>query len=547
MGSFYDEMPDWLMAWLVKQYIFFVATSAREGHVNVSPKGVCMEDTFHVVNSKTVWYEDLSGSGVETISHLRENGRITVMFTAFDKPPRIVRLFGTGTVHEYGTPEYAKYIPLEKRKPGSRAVILVDIHKVGSSCGYAVPFFEFKSHRNVLEDWAFRRERAENEGTGKGMRDYWLEKNTKSIDGVPGLQSAHETQGALVSVGVPPYSRKGGVGEELTVGGQVGGIRGLVERPRFQQTSSGSRLGRASTGLLTSSANPTRDDAETSAGSACPWYITLRSAPTRHFRLTQHSLSDTTMGQFYDEMPDWLMTWIGKQHLFFVATAPLNEGHVNLSPKCADGMFHVANSRKVWYEDLTGSEGIETISHIRENGRITVMFMAFDKPPRIVRLFGTGAVHEYGTPEYDNLIPASKRHPGSRAVIEVNIYKVGASCGYAVPFYQYVGPRTLLENMAARTETSTTKTGENVMRYYWREHNNKSLDGLQGLNSAFKGERELISIGAPKETRWVKMKGKVAARLMEYGFEDIRSLLAGSMGGIVITLLALVLLRSAND
>ncbi|KAL1684723.1 hypothetical protein GGG16DRAFT_129778 [Schizophyllum commune] len=205
MGSFYDEMPDWLMTWLVKQHIFFVATSAREGHVNVSPKG--MEDTFHIIDNKTVWYEDLSGSGVETISHLRENGRITIMFTAFDKPPRIARLFGTGTVYEYGTPEYEQFIPAEKRKPGSRSVILVDIHKVGSSCGYAVPFMEFKSHRNVLEQWAAHRERDENAGSGKGMREYWRTKNTQSIDGVPGLKFAHATEGELKSVGVPPYAR----------------------------------------------------------------------------------------------------------------------------------------------------------------------------------------------------------------------------------------------------------------------------------------------------------------------------------------------------
>ncbi|TRM58556.1 hypothetical protein BD626DRAFT_438232 [Schizophyllum amplum] len=219
MGSFYDEMPEWLMAWLLKQHMFFVATAARDGHVNVSPKG--LQDTFHVVDSKTVWYEDLSGSGVETISHLRENGRITIMLTAFDKPPRIARLFGTGTVYEYGTPEYEHYIPAEKRKPGSRSVILIKIHKVGSSCGYSVPFYEFQSHRNVLEDWAARKEQIENDGSGKGVRDYWREKNVKSIDGLPGLQVAHETTGKLVSIGAPGGLRKGGIGESL---GDEGGV-----------------------------------------------------------------------------------------------------------------------------------------------------------------------------------------------------------------------------------------------------------------------------------------------------------------------------------
>ncbi|KAI5886407.1 uncharacterized protein SCHCODRAFT_02769106 [Schizophyllum commune H4-8] len=247
------------------------------------------------------------------------------------------------------------------------------------------------------------------------------------------------------------------------------------------------------------------------------------------------------MGQFYDEMPDWLMAWIGKQHLFVVATSP-REGHVNLSPKCADGMFHVADSRKVWYEDLTGS-GIETISHIRENGRITVMFMAFDKPPRIARLFGTGIVYEYGTEEYDNRIPASKRHPGSRAVIEIAVHKVGASCGYAVPFYQYLGPRTLLESMTARTEASTTKEGENVMRYYWREHNNRSLDGLPGLRSAFEAERALVSVGAPRGSKWAAVRDWTVARLVACGITDIWCFLVGLVSGVCVMVLTSVCAR----
>ncbi|KAL1690489.1 hypothetical protein GGG16DRAFT_125695 [Schizophyllum commune] len=195
MVVYYDEMPDWLMEWLPKQHIFFVATAARDGHVNVSPKG--LDDTFHIVDSKTVWYEDLCGSGVETISHLRENGRITVMFTAFDKPPRIVRLWGTGQVYEYGTPEYAKYIPDERRKPGSRSVILVKIHKASSSCGYAVPFYDFIAHRSTLENELALFERRENDGTGKGLRQYWREWNMSSLDGLPGLLSAYDTIGEL--------------------------------------------------------------------------------------------------------------------------------------------------------------------------------------------------------------------------------------------------------------------------------------------------------------------------------------------------------------
>jgi len=123
MGQFYDEIPQNHFEWIKKQKMFWVATAPldAQGHVNVSPKGIA--DCFHVLNSKQVWYEDLTGSGVETISHVKENGRITIMFSAFEGPPRILRLFGVGTVHEYGSPEYNKFIPPTSRKPGSRSVI----------------------------------------------------------------------------------------------------------------------------------------------------------------------------------------------------------------------------------------------------------------------------------------------------------------------------------------------------------------------------------------------------------------------------------------
>lgn len=97
MGSFFETIPENLIAWIQTQHIFWVATAplSPTGHVNVSPKGI--SGTFHVVDERTVWYEDVTGSGVETISHLRENGRVTIMFNAFDGPPRIVRLWGTGS------------------------------------------------------------------------------------------------------------------------------------------------------------------------------------------------------------------------------------------------------------------------------------------------------------------------------------------------------------------------------------------------------------------------------------------------------------------
>ncbi|KAE9396413.1 hypothetical protein BT96DRAFT_884801 [Gymnopus androsaceus JB14] len=196
MGKFFDEIPDFLFSWIEKQQMFWTATAPLSGfgHVNLSPK--CTRGLFHIVNAQKAWYEDMSGSGVETISHLKEpgNGRITILFHAFEGPPRICRLFGTGTVYEYGTPEYNEFIPPETRVPGSRAVIVIDIHKVGTSCGYAIPFYEFKSHRNQLLQWAQKREDEDNDSlvesnkpSSKGMSIYWKENNAESIDGIPGL------------------------------------------------------------------------------------------------------------------------------------------------------------------------------------------------------------------------------------------------------------------------------------------------------------------------------------------------------------------------
>ncbi|KAJ7653089.1 hypothetical protein DFH06DRAFT_994559 [Mycena polygramma] len=209
MVQYYDEIFPSLAKWIDQQQVFWVATAplSGDGHVNVSPKGG--EGMFHIVNPRQVWYEDLTGSGAETVSHLGENGRITVLFNAFDGPPRIVRLYGRGTVYEFGTPEYntinkcvvllMTFISPESRKPGSRSVIVVDVHKVGTSCGYAVPFFDFKAHRTRLLTWAMKKEDLDVNNTAKdsglvdGLKRYWNTKNTKSLDGLTGLKIAPYT------------------------------------------------------------------------------------------------------------------------------------------------------------------------------------------------------------------------------------------------------------------------------------------------------------------------------------------------------------------
>ncbi|TFK34643.1 hypothetical protein BDQ12DRAFT_578525, partial [Crucibulum laeve] len=194
------EIPDHLVEWILKQEIFWVASAplSEEGHVNISPKGV--QGTFRVTDSSRVWYEDLSGSGAETISHIRENGRVTVPFNAFEGPPRIVRLYGRGTIYEFGSPEYDNLLPAGVRQPGSRAAIVIDIFKVGTvstlTCGYSVPFYSFVGHRNQLLDWAARKEgndRKNNDASEQGMKRWWADRNTSSMDGLPALRSAHKS------------------------------------------------------------------------------------------------------------------------------------------------------------------------------------------------------------------------------------------------------------------------------------------------------------------------------------------------------------------
>jgi len=205
MGKFFDEIPSFLFNWIEEQEVFWVASAplSPDGHVNISPKGV--RGSFHIVNANKVWYQDLTGSGVETISHLQENGRITILFNAFQGPPRICRLFGTGTVYEFGTPEYEELISVADRKPGSRSAIVVDVHKVGTSCGYAVPLYAFQSHRTKLLGYFDKKENLDRMAEPEyrsdgGLKAYWALKNLKSIDGLDGLSFAHKAEATPQSI-----------------------------------------------------------------------------------------------------------------------------------------------------------------------------------------------------------------------------------------------------------------------------------------------------------------------------------------------------------
>jgi len=179
------------------------------------------------------------------------------------------------------------------------------------------------------------------------------------------------------------------------------------------------------------------------------------------------------MGKVFDSIDDSVAAWIEKQKLFFVASAPLSpNGHVNLSPKGMDS-FRVLDAKRVAYLDLTGS-GIETIAHLRENGRITVMFCAFEGPPQIIRLYGRGLVREPGSERFDELAALFPSHPGKRAVIEIEVSRVSTSCGFAVPFFDFTGER---ETLIKYTE----QKGEEAMREYRCKNNLESIDGLPGL------------------------------------------------------------------
>lgn len=168
-----------LTEWIGEQHVYFVATApiGPGGHVNVSPKGY---DSFRVLGPTTVAYLDLTGSGVETIAHIRQNGRVTIMFCAFEGPPRVLRLYGSGEVIRPDDPGSDELLRLFPGHGGVRAVIRVNLERISTTCGYGVPFMEFDEERKTLRQWSDRK-------GPEGIRKYHLEENSYSVDGLPGL------------------------------------------------------------------------------------------------------------------------------------------------------------------------------------------------------------------------------------------------------------------------------------------------------------------------------------------------------------------------
>lgn len=162
-----------LKSFIEKQKIFFVATAAANGRINLSPKGT---DTFRIIDQNKIIWLNLTGSGNETAAHLLKNDRMTIMFCSFEKNPLILRLYGKAKIYHERDQLYQENIKLFEENTGARQIVEMDVDMVQTSCGFAVPFMEFQSERSTLNEWAEKKGR-------ENIEQYWKDKNQKSIDG----------------------------------------------------------------------------------------------------------------------------------------------------------------------------------------------------------------------------------------------------------------------------------------------------------------------------------------------------------------------------
>jgi predicted pyridoxine 5'-phosphate oxidase superfamily flavin-nucleotide-binding protein len=189
------------------------------------------------------------------------------------------------------------------------------------------------------------------------------------------------------------------------------------------------------------------------------------------------------MAKLFDSIDDKVRAFIEAQPMFFVGTAPSgDDGHVNVSPKGGSNLFRVTGPLAFAYVDLMGS-GIETIAHLRENGRIVIMFCAFEGPPKIVRLHGRGHPIQQGDPGFDAALAAfditDEQRRAVRSVISVEVTRVADSCGFVVPRMTYEGERDQLYRYA---DNRLRKEGRDAVRAYVSANNAASIDGLDGLD-----------------------------------------------------------------
>ncbi len=175
MGKQYSEIPDKLKQFIGDQKIFFVGTATADSKVNISPKGM---DSLLILDKNRVIWLNVTGSGNETSAHIQENNRMTIMFAAFEGKPMILRLYGKAKVVHQNDSEWEGLYSLFKPIPGARQIFDLSVDLVQTSCGMAVPFFDYVEERDQLKNWALKKGE-------KGVKEYWQEKNQHSLDGIP--------------------------------------------------------------------------------------------------------------------------------------------------------------------------------------------------------------------------------------------------------------------------------------------------------------------------------------------------------------------------
>ena len=173
MGKKLPALTEKLIEFIKQQHLFFVGTAQAKGRVNISPKGL---DSLHILNENELLWLNLTGSGNETAAHILAENRMTVMCCSFDKNPMILRMYGTAEVYHERDEEFDHYITYFKKLPGARQIFKLHIDLVQTSCGFGVPFMDYKGERETLNNWA------EKKGP-EGIKQYWEDKNQTTIDG----------------------------------------------------------------------------------------------------------------------------------------------------------------------------------------------------------------------------------------------------------------------------------------------------------------------------------------------------------------------------
>jgi len=212
LGRIFEELNSKLINWIEQQPVFFVATApvGPDGHINVSPKGA--RDTLRVITPRQVAYLDLIGSGAETIAHLRENGRIVLMFCAFTGPPKVLRLHGRGRVIESSDPTFdawsAGFNPTADLQEIQRSVIVVDVERIADSCGFVVPRMELVEERDLLQKWG---QQQGNRFGSTWKEEYVAVNNQLSIDGLPAL----DIEPSVIDLNAVDLARRSSAGKAL--------------------------------------------------------------------------------------------------------------------------------------------------------------------------------------------------------------------------------------------------------------------------------------------------------------------------------------------